>query len=122
MWKSMNTQSLYRKVSVTIDILCVVGFPVGLGIAINYVLGICVFAIIAVVAVLRRRFLDDKAERLVVGAVPRYGGSSEESDGRAVLIMVLAAALITVAAIVSLIVHLGAGAVAATATAPLVSP
>jgi hypothetical protein len=105
----MDTQSPYRKVSVTIDILCLVGFPIGLGIAINYVLGICVFAIIAIVTVLRRRFLDDKAEKLVVGAVPRYEGSSEKIDGRPVLIMVSAAALVTVAPIVSLIIHLGAG-------------
>jgi hypothetical protein len=110
----MNYQRLYRRTSITIDILCLVGIPLVLGIVINYVLAISVFAIIAVVTFFRRRFLDEKAEKLVLSVTPSLGYSDEQTassqtDGRPIRIMVLAAALITAGAIVSLVIHLTSG-------------
>lgn len=100
--------------SVAIDIMCLIGIPLALGIVINYVLAIGVFAIIAVVTVFRRRFLDEKAEELVLGISPSQGYTGEktagsQTDGRPIIIMVLAAALVTSIPIVSLVIHLASG-------------
>ena len=110
----INYKSLYRKVSVAIDIMCLIGIPLALGILINYVLAISVFAIIAVVTVFRRRVLDEKAEKLVLGAAPSLGCPGEktadsQADGRPIRVMALAAVLITAGAIVSLAIHLASG-------------
>lgn len=58
--KAMNDRLLYRKVSIVIDIFCVVGIPLVLGIVVNYVLGIVVLVIIGTVIVLRRRFFGQE--------------------------------------------------------------
>src|ERR1700685_2353386 len=110
----MNSQRFYRKTSITIGIMCLIGIPLALGILINYVLAIGVFAIIAVVTVLRRMFLEQKPEKLVLGAAPSLGYSdaqtaSSPADGRPIRIMVLAAALVTAGAIVSFVIHLTSG-------------
>jgi uncharacterized membrane protein len=76
----MDNQHLYRKISTTIDIICVIGFPLVLGILINYVLAIGVFVIIASVTLLRRRFLGERAEKLVLGAVPSTRRDGEKDD------------------------------------------
>jgi hypothetical protein len=112
--RAIDYQRLYRRTSITIDILCLVVIPLVLGIVINYVLAIGVFIIIGAVTVFRRRFLDEKAEKLVLGATPSLGYSDEQTagsqtDGRPIRIMVLAAALITAGAIVSLVIHLTSG-------------
>jgi hypothetical protein len=107
-------QRLYRRTSITIDILCLVVIPLVLGIVVNYLLAISVFAIIAVVTFFRRRFLDEKAEKLFLGAAPNLGypaeqTASSQTDGRPIRVMALAAALITAGAIVSLAIHLASG-------------
>ena len=110
----MHDQSLYRKVSVTIDVACLVGFPLALGIWVKLYLAISVFAIIAVVAFLRRRYLDEKAETLVLGAAPSLGYPVEQTprsrvDGRPIRIMVLAAGLVTAVPIVSIVIQFVSG-------------
>jgi hypothetical protein len=99
-------QRLYRRTSITIDILCLVVIPLVLGIVVNYLLAISVFAIIAVVTFFRRRFLDEKAENL---GYPAEQTASSQTDGRPIRVMALAAALITAGAIVSLAIHLASG-------------
>jgi hypothetical protein len=108
------SQSLYRKVRMMIDIYCVVGIPLGLWILTNYVVGIIALVMIITVTLLRKRFLDEKAENLVLGVAPSGGFSGEKAadsqvDGRPVRIMVFAAALVTVIPIVSLGIHLASG-------------
>jgi len=107
-------QRLYRRTSITIDILCLVGLPLVLGVLVNYVLGIGLFAFIGVVTVLRKRFLDEKTEKLVLGMVPSGRQTDEmpassQTDGSPIRVMALAAVLITVGAIVSLAIHLASG-------------
>lgn len=110
----MASQDLYRKVALALDILCLVGFPLALGILVSPVLAISVFAIIAVATALRRRFLDEKAERLVLG-VAITGERAEEkvadsrADSRPVRIMVAGAVVVTAVPIVSLAIHLVSG-------------
>jgi hypothetical protein len=110
----MSPQSLYRRVSIVIDITCLVGFPLALGIVVNYVLAVGVFAIIAAVTVFRRRFLDDKAEKLVFGISLSQSHTGEktassQADGRPIRVMVLAAALVTAGAIVLLVIYVTSG-------------
>lgn len=97
------SQGLYRKVRMMIDIYCVVGIPLALWILINYVVGIIALVMIITVTLLRRRFLDDKTERLVSGAFPVVVSNTEHTgdaarsrtDARPIRVMSLAAFLAT---------------------------
>ena len=94
----INYRRLYSRTTITIDILCLVGLPIVLGVLVNYVLGIGLFAFIGVVTVLRKRFLDDKTEKLVLGVVPNGRQEDEMAasprEGRGpIRIMAFAAAL-----------------------------
>jgi hypothetical protein len=107
-------QRLYRRTSITIDILCLVGFPLVLGIAVNYLLGVGMFIFVAIVTGLRRRFLDERTKTLVVGS-PDDGDHTAgrtigaPAGGTAIKLVALTAALATIIAIVSLAVHLISG-------------
>jgi hypothetical protein len=98
----MTYQGLYRKVSITIDIICLIGFPLVLGIIVNYMLAIGVLVFVATVTVLRRRFLDEKTEKLVLGAIPSTRRDGEKTSSladcrpiRPIRLMALTALLMT---------------------------
>jgi hypothetical protein len=74
-------ERLYRKVRTVIDIYLLVGIPLGVGIVINYVLGIGVLGIIATVTIWRRRFVDERFQELIIEASPR-GKRRSEPTGR----------------------------------------
>lgn len=110
----IDYQRLYRRTSITIDVLCLVGFPLVLGILVNYVLGIGTLVFLTVIIVLRRRFLDEKAEKIVLGSAlnlgyPADGATGSPTDGKPIRIMMLAAVLVTAIPIVSLVIHLTSG-------------
>jgi hypothetical protein len=110
----MNNKTLYRKVSATIDILCVIGFPLALGILVNYVLGVGVLVFVVIVTLLRRRFLDEKAQGLVLGGIPRSGrkdetAASSRAGDKPIRIMALAVLLATCLVVVRVVVALSVG-------------
>ena len=106
-YSAMSDDSLYRRVSLAIDIMCLVGFPLGLALFVNYVLAIGVLAIIAVVTFLRRRFLDEKAAAVVEGVGPSRDHTGK--DCQPVRVMTLAALLATVCVMVPLGIQLASG-------------
>jgi uncharacterized membrane protein len=76
----MDPRELHRKVSSAVDLGCLIGFPLGLGIAVNYILGIGMLVFVAVVTILRRRHLDDKVE------VALYGVAKDEERKETIII------------------------------------
>jgi len=90
---------IYRKARVVIDIYYVVAIPLAQGIVTNYVVGIVALIMGAAVTLLRRRFLDEQAEILVLGDFPATGPRgrragekvSSRADGRSIRVMALAA-------------------------------
>lgn len=112
--KQRDQRRLYRNTLFAMDVLLLVGIPFALGIVTNFVVAIIAFVMASVVIYVRKRFLDEKAEQLVLGAAPSLGypdekTASSQTDGRPITVMVLAAALVTAGPIISLVIHVASG-------------
>jgi hypothetical protein len=110
----LDQKRLYRNTLFAMDVLLLVGIPLALGILTNFVVAVIAFVMASVLIYMRKRLLDEKAEKLVLGTAPSLGDPGEKTassptDGRPITVMVLAAALVTAGPIISLAVHLGSG-------------
>ncbi len=97
--------------SIAVDVGCLIVFPLGLGIAVNYILGIGVLVFVAAVTILRRRLLDEKVEAVLYG-VTKEGEEEKETiaiTGGRVKILVLAAVVSTMLTIAMVIIYLAGG-------------
>lgn len=107
----VDTRELHRRVSIAVDVGCLIVFPLGLGIAVNYILGIGVLVFVAAVTILRRRLLDEKVEAVLYG-VTKEGEEEKETiaiTGGRVKILVLAAVVSTMLTIAMVIIYLAGG-------------
>jgi hypothetical protein len=118
----MDYKHLYHRVSVAIDVVGIVGIPLVVGILINPLLGIGVLAILGTVTVLRKRFLDKGAEKVVLGVLPSaeqkgkvgFQADRRSADRRSVKPlrrMVLAALVATCLVAIRVVVTFGVGSI-----------
>lgn len=88
-----------------------------LGILVNYVLGIGLMAFVFAVALWRRRYLDDKVERAVLGTLPaafpgnerRIEQNSSGADGGPIRVMILVTLLMTGLVVAGMVIAIAAG-------------